>query len=90
MKARAYYAHPSMHGHCALRSTLNSCRAASPLVRFMEGEERWESPDHFQGVLPENWGGTEQNRTLPCMVLNAKVNGMRKILALSHGEFRGP
>ncbi|GFX81104.1 uncharacterized protein TNCV_1910971 [Trichonephila clavipes] len=27
-------------------STLHSHRAASPLVRLVEGEERWEAPDH--------------------------------------------
>ncbi|GFX78644.1 uncharacterized protein TNCV_30841 [Trichonephila clavipes] len=33
---------PSRHG-----GTLNSRRDASPpLVRLVEGEERWESPDH--------------------------------------------
>ncbi|GFV42990.1 uncharacterized protein TNCV_2661851 [Trichonephila clavipes] len=32
---------PSLHG-----STLNSHRAASPLVRLVEVEERWEIPDH--------------------------------------------
>ncbi|GFT18065.1 uncharacterized protein TNCV_423321 [Trichonephila clavipes] len=42
---------PSWHG-----DTLNSCRAASPLVRLVEREERWEVPDHPQGVLPRNWG----------------------------------
>ncbi|GFY20111.1 uncharacterized protein TNCV_2148041 [Trichonephila clavipes] len=52
--------------------TLNSRRAASPLVRLMEGEERWETPDHLQGVLPQNWGGTEPKRT--CMVLKATNN----------------
>ncbi|GFV54683.1 ammonium transporter Rh type B [Trichonephila clavipes] len=31
--------------------TLNSRRAASPLVRFVEGEERLEAPDHPQGVF---------------------------------------
>ncbi|GFV29881.1 hypothetical protein TNCV_2083461 [Trichonephila clavipes] len=28
--------------------TLNSHRAASPLVRLMEGEERWEAFDHHR------------------------------------------
>ncbi|GFY08251.1 hypothetical protein TNCV_1356591 [Trichonephila clavipes] len=28
--------------------TLNSHRAASPLVRLVEGEERWEVPDHLR------------------------------------------
>ncbi|GFS65370.1 uncharacterized protein TNCV_2451791 [Trichonephila clavipes] len=36
---------PSRHG-----GTLNSHRAASPLVRLVEGEERLEPPDHPQGV----------------------------------------
>ncbi|GFV56396.1 uncharacterized protein TNCV_855491 [Trichonephila clavipes] len=60
--------------------TLNSRRAASPLVRLVEEEERWEAPDHPQGVLPQNWGGTEQNRTVTCMVLKAKANDRRKNL----------
>ncbi|GFW68576.1 uncharacterized protein TNCV_529311 [Trichonephila clavipes] len=33
---------------------LNSRRAANPLVRLVEGEERWETLDHPQGVLPEH------------------------------------
>ncbi|GFS64722.1 uncharacterized protein TNCV_4685081 [Trichonephila clavipes] len=54
--------------------TLNSRRAASPFVRSLEGEKRWEAPDHSQGVLPQNWGGAEQNRTVICMVLKATTN----------------
>ncbi|GFX79186.1 mariner transposase [Trichonephila clavipes] len=50
-----------------LESTLRGRRAANPLVRLVEGEERWESPDHPHGVLPQNWDGTEQNRTVTCM-----------------------
>ncbi|GFT22443.1 uncharacterized protein TNCV_3274121 [Trichonephila clavipes] len=50
---------PSQHG-----GTLNSCRSASSLVRLVEGEERWEDPDHPQGVLPQNWGETELNRSV--------------------------
>ncbi|GFT30493.1 uncharacterized protein TNCV_2377751 [Trichonephila clavipes] len=42
---------PSQHG-----GTLNSRRAAKPLVRLVEGEERWEAPDHSHGFLPLNWG----------------------------------
>ncbi|GFU49492.1 hypothetical protein TNCV_1590421 [Trichonephila clavipes] len=45
--------------------TLNSRQAANPLGKLMEGEERWEAPDHLQGVLPENWGGTEPNVLSP-------------------------
>ncbi|GFT48446.1 uncharacterized protein TNCV_3131731 [Trichonephila clavipes] len=36
--------------------TLNSRRAASPLVRLVELEEGWEAPAHPKGVLPQNWG----------------------------------
>ncbi|GFW96252.1 uncharacterized protein TNCV_572231 [Trichonephila clavipes] len=52
--------------------TLNRHRAASPLVRLVEG------PRTPQGFLPLNWGGTEQNRTVTCMVLKAKANDRRK------------
>ncbi|GFV08061.1 uncharacterized protein TNCV_1046901 [Trichonephila clavipes] len=45
--------------------TLNSRRTASPLVQLVEGEERWEAPDHPQGFLPLNWGGTEQKVLSP-------------------------
>ncbi|GFU18097.1 uncharacterized protein TNCV_1446521 [Trichonephila clavipes] len=48
---------PLRHG-----GTLNSRRAASPLVRLVE-EERWENPDHtHRRVLPQNCGGTVQIR----------------------------
>ncbi|GFW40669.1 uncharacterized protein TNCV_2836131 [Trichonephila clavipes] len=75
---------PSRH-----ESTLNSRRAVNPLVRLVEGEERWESPDHFQGVLPLNWGETELNRSVTCMLLKATAND-KCHLALIHDEFRGP
>ncbi|GFX58776.1 uncharacterized protein TNCV_804801 [Trichonephila clavipes] len=69
--------------------TLNSRRAASPLVWLVEGEERWEASDHSQSVLPLNCSGTEPNRTVTCMVLKATVND-RRHLGLCHDEFRGP
>ncbi|GFX21789.1 uncharacterized protein TNCV_2310681 [Trichonephila clavipes] len=75
---------PLWHG-----GTLNIRRAASPLVRLLEREERWEPSDHLQGVLPLNWGGNEPNRTVTCMVLKATAND-RRHLELSHDEFRGP
>ncbi|GFV41184.1 uncharacterized protein TNCV_1102471 [Trichonephila clavipes] len=59
---------PLRHG-----GTLNSRRAASFLVRLVE-EERWEVPDHHQGVLPQNWGENELNRSVTCMVLKATAN----------------
>ncbi|GFY32695.1 uncharacterized protein TNCV_4638011 [Trichonephila clavipes] len=75
---------PLRHG-----GTLNSCRAANPLVRLVEGEERWEAPDHPQGVLPQNWGENELNRSVTCMVLKASAND-RGQLALYSDEFRRP
>ncbi|GFS81121.1 uncharacterized protein TNCV_1223821 [Trichonephila clavipes] len=64
--------------HLRHGGTLNSRRAASPLVWLVEGEERWEAPDHPQGFLPPNWGGTEPNPTVTCMVFKAKANDSRK------------
>ncbi|GFV74647.1 hypothetical protein TNCV_5130891 [Trichonephila clavipes] len=43
-----------------------------------------------QGVLLQNWGETEQNRKVTCMVLKARDNDCIKNLALSHHAFRGP
>ncbi|GFV19416.1 uncharacterized protein TNCV_3663491 [Trichonephila clavipes] len=54
--------------------TLNSPRAASPLVRFLEGEERLEATDHLQGVLPQNWDGTKPNCIVTLMGLKATAN----------------
>ncbi|GFU50328.1 uncharacterized protein TNCV_301611 [Trichonephila clavipes] len=59
---------PSRHG-----GTLNGLRTASPLVRLVEGEDRWEDPDHPQGALPKNWGETEINRSVICMVLKVPL-----------------
>ncbi|GFT81341.1 transposable element Tc1 transposase [Trichonephila clavipes] len=67
------YSVPLRHG-----GTLNSRRAASHFDWLVEGKERWEAPGHLLGFLPLNWGGTEQNRTVTCMVLKAKVNDRRK------------
>ncbi|GFV24390.1 hypothetical protein TNCV_2005731 [Trichonephila clavipes] len=54
--------------------TLYSRRAASPLVRLEKREERRKTPDHLQGVLPQNWGGTELNRTVTCMMFKVTDN----------------
>ncbi|GFT86004.1 cullin-4A [Trichonephila clavipes] len=69
--------------------TLNSRRATSPLVRLVKGEERWEAPDHRKGVLPQNWGETELNRSVTCTVLKSTAND-RRHLALCYDEFLGP
>ncbi|GFT85194.1 hypothetical protein TNCV_496511 [Trichonephila clavipes] len=47
-------------------------------------------PDHPQGVLPQILDGTEQSRTVTCMVLKAKANDRRKNFVLIRDEFRGP
>ncbi|GFU63964.1 cullin-4A [Trichonephila clavipes] len=60
---------PSRHG-----GTLISSRAASPLVRMVEGEERREAPDHPQGLLSQNRGEIELNSSVTCMVLKATAN----------------
>ncbi|GFW18859.1 hypothetical protein TNCV_5133121 [Trichonephila clavipes] len=46
------------------RNTLNSRRARSSLVKLVEGEERWETPDHPKVVLLQNLDGTEPKRTV--------------------------
>ncbi|GFX34958.1 hypothetical protein TNCV_2328981 [Trichonephila clavipes] len=43
------------------RGSLNSRRSASPFVRLVEREWRWEAYDHPNGILPKNWGGTEKS-----------------------------
>ncbi|GFV20415.1 uncharacterized protein TNCV_4141761 [Trichonephila clavipes] len=75
---------PLRHG-----DTLNSRLAANPLVRLVEREERWEASDYPQSVLPLNWGGTEPNSSVTCMVLKAAAIDKRH-LALCHDAFRGP
>ncbi|GFW03803.1 uncharacterized protein TNCV_2539141 [Trichonephila clavipes] len=74
---------PSRHG-----DTLNSRRAASPLSSLGEGEEKWETSDHPQSVPQLNWGGTEPNRAVTCIVLNG--TNERCHLALCHDVLRGP
>ncbi|GFX81338.1 gamma-tubulin complex component [Trichonephila clavipes] len=59
---------PFRHG-----GTLNSRQTAN-LASLVEGEEGRKDPGHPQGFLPLNWAVAEQNRTVTCMVLKAKVN----------------
>ncbi|GFX20860.1 uncharacterized protein TNCV_79151 [Trichonephila clavipes] len=56
--------------------TLNIRRSASPLLWLVKKEERWEAPDHPQGFLPLNWGGTEQKRNVTCMVRLGLTTGV--------------
>ncbi|GFT10205.1 uncharacterized protein TNCV_3734961 [Trichonephila clavipes] len=67
---------------------LKSLRTASPLVRLVEDEQRWEVPNQPQGILSQNWGENELNHSVTCMVLKATAND-RLHLALCHDEFRG-
>ncbi|GFV40213.1 uncharacterized protein TNCV_3823131 [Trichonephila clavipes] len=70
------------------KGTLNNRRAASPLMRMVKRKERWDAPDHRQGILPQNWAGTEQNRTVTYMVLESKANDRRKNVVICGDEFR--
>ncbi|GFV51881.1 uncharacterized protein TNCV_1322341 [Trichonephila clavipes] len=60
-----------------LGGTLNSPRAARPLMRFVAGEEKCEALTLPLGILPENWNGTELNRIVTCMMLKATANHKR-------------
>ncbi|GFX58081.1 hypothetical protein TNCV_4048391 [Trichonephila clavipes] len=63
---------PLRHG-----DTLSSRRTASPLIKLVNGEERGKALTLPQGVLPQNWGGTELNRSVICIVLKATANDRR-------------
>ncbi|GFY35586.1 uncharacterized protein TNCV_196861 [Trichonephila clavipes] len=77
---------PSQQG-----STLNSRRAASPLVRLVEGKERWEAPDFPLGCSPSKLGRNQaKNRIVTCMVLVATTNERRNKLPIYCNEFRVP
>ncbi|GFW64142.1 uncharacterized protein TNCV_708471 [Trichonephila clavipes] len=60
--------------HCG---TLNTRRATSPLVKLVAKKERWRLLSLPQGVFPQNWGETEPNRTVICVVLKATANDRR-------------
>ncbi|GFV66582.1 hypothetical protein TNCV_3894731 [Trichonephila clavipes] len=68
---RGGYAFVECEDPATAERAIASLNAASPLVRLVEGEETWEASDHLQGVLPQNWGETELNRSVTCMVLKA-------------------
>ncbi|GFW20667.1 uncharacterized protein TNCV_1048901 [Trichonephila clavipes] len=57
--------------------------------RVVGGRERNGRSLTTAGVLSQNWGGNEPNRTVTCMMLKAAAND-RRHLALCHDEFRGP
>ncbi|GFW31914.1 uncharacterized protein TNCV_5040831 [Trichonephila clavipes] len=57
--------------------TLNSRRAAIPLVWLVELEESWDAPDNLQGVLPQKLGESKPNHTVICMVLKTAASDRR-------------
>ncbi|GFU46425.1 hypothetical protein TNCV_1280711 [Trichonephila clavipes] len=65
---------------CALSSSKSSSEVG--------GRGTGPPPNHPQGVLPQNWGGTEQNRAVTFMVLKATDNDRCKNLVPCHDEFR--
>ncbi|GFT98081.1 uncharacterized protein TNCV_789031 [Trichonephila clavipes] len=83
--------HGCLHKYSAFAAWeyFKSRRATSPLVRLVEGEERWEAPDHPQDVLPLNWGGIEPNRTVTCMVLKTTANDKRHLAPFVMMNFVG-
>ncbi|GFX54574.1 hypothetical protein TNCV_792611 [Trichonephila clavipes] len=45
--------------------------------------------DHYQGILPQDWGGMEPKRTITFIVLKAAADDRRN-LTLCRDEFYGP
>ncbi|GFS61372.1 uncharacterized protein TNCV_3105551 [Trichonephila clavipes] len=75
----------SWHG-----GALNSRRAASPLVRLVEGEERWKAPDPPLKVFSLKIGMDPSKIVLsPAWCLKLRLTTGVRILALSRDEFRG-
>ncbi|GFT06100.1 hypothetical protein TNCV_1595211 [Trichonephila clavipes] len=70
---------PSRHGN-----TLNSRRATSRLVRLVDVEEMRKDPVYHQGVLLQNWCGTETKRSVPCMVFKVLNKDRRASSPSSH------
>ncbi|GFX06787.1 hypothetical protein TNCV_3113751 [Trichonephila clavipes] len=67
-----------------------SCYPSRKSSLEVGGRRKVESPGHQQGFFPQNWGETEPNRSVTCMVLKAKSNDKRKNLALCSDELREP
>ncbi|GFW46133.1 hypothetical protein TNCV_4210121 [Trichonephila clavipes] len=58
-------------------------------LTLVDGEERRDTPDHLQGVLPQNLGGTEPKRIVICIVLKATDNDRRTSNSFWHDKFHG-
>ncbi|GFY33902.1 hypothetical protein TNCV_4596101 [Trichonephila clavipes] len=79
--------------HCKIGETgirISVMRAVEPKSSREVGRRVKEvgEPDYSQGIFPKNWGGSELNRSVTCMVLKATAND-RRHLALCHDEFHG-
>ncbi|GFY03262.1 hypothetical protein TNCV_1172221 [Trichonephila clavipes] len=73
----------SWHG-----GTPNNRRAASPLMRLVAGDERWEAPDLPPVCSPSKFGW---NRAKPYGHLLSRLRPTTGVhLALCHGEYHGP
>ncbi|GFY28077.1 hypothetical protein TNCV_4394111 [Trichonephila clavipes] len=72
-----------------MRSLLNSRRTASPLVRLVEEEERWEAPDYSRVFSLKI--GVESNPNVLLPVWSSKLQLTTGVpLAPYHEEFQGP
>ncbi|GFY32331.1 hypothetical protein TNCV_3558391 [Trichonephila clavipes] len=74
----------------SLRHEDTTLRSAKTILRLVERAESLKAPNHPQGALPQNFGGSETNHPVTCIMLKAEGNYMRKKLALRHDEFREP
>ncbi|GFV53137.1 hypothetical protein TNCV_4954231 [Trichonephila clavipes] len=61
--------------------TLNSRRATGPLIRLVEGKERWEAPAPKYCSLKLGWHRAK-NRTATFTVLKATANDRRPSFSL--------
>ncbi|GFX11657.1 hypothetical protein TNCV_4361891 [Trichonephila clavipes] len=70
--------------------TLNSRRAASPLVTLVEGEERWEALTTLRVFSLKT--GVEPSKIVlsPALCSKLRLTTGVKNLAFSRDEFRGP
>ncbi|GFW45238.1 hypothetical protein TNCV_4733461 [Trichonephila clavipes] len=71
--------------------TLNSQRVASPLVRLVKGEERWNAPlTTFRVFFLKIGVGSRKIVPSPAWCSKLRLTIGLKNLALSRDEFRGP
>ncbi|GFW47417.1 hypothetical protein TNCV_4537071 [Trichonephila clavipes] len=59
---------------CRALGVLNSRRATSLLVRSVEGEEKWETPDHPQGLSLKI--GVEPSKIVLSLIWCSKLRPM--------------